>query len=186
MENVQLFRVSVNFSSQITEWMHCIHSVLMYWNNCLLTVCRWTFLKAGSAVESRQHTSTKAFQLSFPVRAGFIRRGVWSYHSSHLTSSEFISNDLIFVWTECLLWSVSWSCWMLTAMLIIGVGDGGRRGQLSPKFGRKSIFGQTSCNIRAVDIFLEEGRTDTLYFLTAFFFSFHVYMEYSFEFRNPF
>ena len=43
-------------------------------------------------------------------------------------------------------------------------------------------YGQTSCNIRAVDIFLNEGRSGTLYFLTVYCFSFHVYVEYSFEF----
>jgi len=70
----------------------------------------------------------------------------------------------------------------------IGVGDGGREGAvaLPPNSGGKVFFGQTSCNIRAVDIFLEEGSTGTLYFLTVFCFSFHVYVEYSFEFRNPF
>ena len=59
---------------------------------------------------------------------------------------------------------------------------GKEAGQTPPKFGRKVLFGQTSCNIRAVDIFLEERRTGTLYFLTVFYFSFHVYVEYSFEF----
>ena len=54
-----------------------------------------------------------------------------------------------------------------------------------PNSGEKFFFGQTLCNIRAVDIFLEE-RTGTLYFLTVglFCFSFYVYMKYSFEFRN--
>ena len=66
----------------------------------------------------------------------------------------------------------------------IGIGDGGREG--APKFGRKTILGQTSCNVRAADIFLEEGKTGTLYFLTVYCFSFHVNVEYSFEFRNPF
>ena len=46
-------------------------------------------------------------------------------------------------------------------------------------------FTLADCNIRAVDTFLEEGRTGTLY-LIAFCFSFHVYVKYSFEFRNPF
>ena len=54
-----------------------------------------------------------------------------------------------------------------------------------PNSGEKVFFGQTSRNIRADDIFLE-GRTSTLYFLTVFCFSFHVYVEYGFEFRNPF
>jgi len=49
-----------------------------------------------------------------------------------------------------------------------GVGGGG--GQ--PKFGiKKILFRQTSRDIRSVDIFLEEGRTCTLYFLTVFCFS---------------
>ena len=43
----------------------------------------------------------------------------------------------------------------------------------------KIFFGQTSCNIQPIDIFLEEGRTDTLYFFRVWCFSFHVYMEYT-------
>ena len=35
---------------------------------------------------------------------------------------------------------------------------------------KKIFFGQTSCNIRAVDIFLEEGRTGTLYFFDSILF----------------
>ena len=58
----------------------------------------------------------------------------------------------------------------------IGVGDGaGDAFAPPPKFGRKIFFGQTLCNIRAVDIFLEEGRTGT--FLTVF--SFYRAMHYS-------
>ena len=42
----------------------------------------------------------------------------------------------------------------------IGVGDGGKGGGHvpPPNSGEKVFFGQTSCNIRAVDVFLEEGR----------------------------
>jgi len=47
---------------------------------------------------------------------------------------------------------------------IIDAGGRGRRAVAPPKFEKKIFFGQTSCNIRAVDIFLEEGRTGTLYF----------------------
>ena len=39
----------------------------------MLIVCWRTFLKAGSAVESSQYTSTKAFQHRVPVRADFVR-----------------------------------------------------------------------------------------------------------------
>jgi len=70
---------------------------------------------------------------------------------------------------------------------IIGVRDGVGGGTCPPNLGERIFFGQTSCNIRAVGLFLEEGRTGTLYFLTVFCFSFHVYVEYSFElFRNLF
>ena len=62
-----------------------------------------------------------------------------------------------------------------------------RRPVATPNSGVKIFFGQTSFNIRPVDIFLEEGRTGTLYFLTVLFFlSCVVYVKYSFEFRNPF
>jgi len=73
-------------------------------------------------------------------------------------------------------------------LTVIGVGDGGKRGALPHKFGRKSIFWANIMypNILAVDIFLKEGRTGTLYFFTVSCFSFHVYVEYSFVFRNPF
>jgi len=54
----------------------------------------------------------------------------------------------------------------------IGVGDRGQGRQLPPNLGEKIFFGQTLCNIRAVDIFFEEGRTVTLYFLTVFCFAF--------------
>jgi len=49
----------------------------------------------------------------------------------------------------------------------IGVGNEGKVAQI---FGRKTFFGQTLCNIRAIDIFLEEGRTV---------FSFYRVMHYS-------
>jgi len=45
---------------------------------------------------------------------------------------------------------------------------------VAPQIWEKNIFRATSRNIWAVDIFLEEGRTGTLYFLTVFCFSFHV------------
>ena len=67
-------------------------------------------------------------------------------------------------------------------VICTGVGDGGRGSCPPPNSGEKIFFGQTSCNIRAVNIFLEKGRT----YLTVFCFSFHVYVKYSFEFRNPF
>ena len=54
-------------------------------------------------------------------------------------------------------------------------------GHLHPQIWEKKYFSGKHHNIRAVDIFLEEGRTGTLYFFTVFCFSFHVYIEYSFE-----
>ena len=55
------------------------------------------------------------------------------------------------------------------ASTAIGVGDGGRGARAPPpNSGENVFFGQTSCNIRAVDILLEEGRIGTLYFLTVF------------------
>ena len=64
---------------------------------------------------------------------------------------------------------------------IIGVGDGKKGGGQFPpppeNLGEKVFFLQTSCNIRAVDIFLEEGRTGTLYFWTVCCFIFHVYVR---------
>jgi len=67
-------------------------------------------------------------------------------------------------------------------MSSIGVG-GERTGKgavaLPPNSGEKNIFGQTSCNIQAVDIFLEEGRTGIFLFFdsTCILFSFHVYVN---------
>jgi len=58
--------------------------------------------------------------------------------------------------------------------------QGGRvaeRAVALPNSGEKVFFGKTSCNILAVNIFLEERRTGTLYFLTVFCFSFHVYVK---------
>jgi len=48
---------------------------------------------------------------------------------------------------------------------VVGVGGGrGAEGSCPPNSGEQNIFfGQTSCNIQAVDI-LEEARTGTLYF----------------------
>ena len=46
-----------------------------------------------------------------------------------------------------------------------GVGDGAKGAVAPPpNSGEKVFFGQTSCNIRAVDILTTEGRTGTLYF----------------------
>jgi len=53
-----------------------------------------------------------------------------------------------------------------TVILTIGVGERGQGAVAPPRpnSGEKVFYGQTSCNIRAVDIFLEEARTGTLYF----------------------
>jgi len=73
----------------------------------------------------------------------------------------------------CLLYIESVTLPVPFLLVSLGVGDeGGREGMCPPNSGETIFFGQTSCNIRAVDIFFEQGRTVTLYFLTVFCFSF--------------
>jgi len=67
----------------------------------------------------------------------------------------------------------------------IGVGDGGKGSCPRPQIREKKYFSGKH-RVTFGQLILEEGRTGTLYFLTVFCFSFHVYVEYSFEFRNPF
>jgi len=49
--------------------------------------------------------------------------------------------------------------------MAIGIGDRGKgEGVMcSPNSGEKVLFRQTSCNIQAIDIFLEEGRTPFIF-----------------------
>ena len=68
-------------------------------------------------------------------------------------------------------------------------GQGGSCRAVAPpalQIREKKYFGQTLCNIRAVDIFLEEEQAPFIFDSILFFISCRLYVEYSFEFRNPF
>ena len=58
-----------------------------------------------------------------------------------------------------------------TLVRYIGVRDGRAGGTCPPNSGEKVFFGQTSCNIRAVDIFLEKGKTSRFFDSILFFIS---------------
>ena len=70
----------------------------------------------------------------------------------------------------------------------IGVGERGEGGAVAshPNLGEKVFFGQTSCNIRAVDIFLKEERTAILSFLTIFCFHFMCTWNIALNFETRF